>query len=406
MRVNHLNIERGIGGNTADLTIDRQGMSIRTVYKGTISPPNNSINLSPGVYGEYAEPINESALLRGDEVMFSPTSGVDIGNVPFRPERVLFAGYYYNHYGHFITESISRLWALGSHLDVDKIIFVMGGVIPGRKRDDIIHDIMPEGVPEVEILEQACSFREVLVPQPGFVIRRSFNENYWNWLREVSLRVLDPEEHNSVDTPLYLSRSDTPHTRRYAYGEKELEEGLRQSGVCVVQPEKLNFADQIRMVAKHKTVIGLEGSQLHSMMFTMGKKNTVQLDFRKVNPNYIIIDEMLGNEAHYPLLKVPSVYQNFVLGRGVDEPYVFDPQKAADAISSVLGVKITTPDLKKDTRRLFAASWINWWSRSAYDAITGSPMARPPSVWGTPPRVWGLTSEQHRSNVECLLAAL
>ncbi|MTH80108.1 glycosyltransferase family 61 protein [Paracoccus aestuariivivens] len=338
--------------------------------------------------------------------MFVPTRGGDLSNLPHRSERVLFAGYYFNHYGHFITESLARLWALDQCGNVDKIIFVMGGVVPGQLRDGVIKTIIPENAPEIEIVEQACSFDEIIVPQSGFVIRKSFNENYWKWLRKLSADIMESDQHNSIDTPLYLSRSATPETRRYAYGEKELEAGLKKAGIRVVQPEKLSFSDQVKIVSEHKTVIGLEGSQLHSLLFTMGKKKSIQLDFRKVNPNYLLIDDMLGNEKHYPLLQLPEQYQKFILGRDNDEPYIFDPQKAAEAIGSALGIKIVAPELTQDTKKAFAASWINWWTRSAYNALTKSPMAKPLSAWGSPPRIWGLTGEQHRSNVACLLAAI
>lgn len=53
-------------------------------------------------------------------------AGYPFENSTYRDEKVVYCGYLINHWGHFLAESVSRLWfALESKEEVDKYVFYL-----------------------------------------------------------------------------------------------------------------------------------------------------------------------------------------------------------------------------------------------------------------------------------------
>lgn len=333
-------------------------------YPLAILLPKLNGSANEGVFEQDGTPVEASSLIRGKYKIRGPKEGLLDKVARSDPSTVLFGGYYFNHFGHFISESLSRLWSYRDLSKIDKIVFLKGDQ-DRLGRSDVLKYFIPESdLPKVEIVSEATQYREIIIPDPGYVIRSSFNLNHWVWMRQVSDLIEKTKDVEKRSEPLYLSRSSQGAGKRVGFGEVDLETSLAESGFRVVKPEKMPFLDQVRLLLEHDTIVGLEGSQLHNLMFSRGGKRVIQLDYRPVNGNYVLIDKMLGNDASYIGVTFPKPYEGFQMSGGVTEPFIFEPQIAADHIANLTSWKVKPVCLSKETRIAFAMNWLQWWDRN------------------------------------------
>ncbi|MDT1064629.1 glycosyltransferase 61 family protein [Paracoccus sp. CPCC 101403] len=350
--------------NPEELHVSNSSLTVRSYSFAAVIPQLNG-STNEGAFEKDGTPIDGSSLRRAKRIYRGPKEEFNAAPTRREASAVLFGGYYFNHFGHFITEGLSRLWKYGELSDIDKIVFLKGD-LDRLGRSDVLKHLIPEAdLCKIEIITEATQYDEVIIPDPGFVIRSSFNANHWSWLKRATDMVEARGRIQKRPEPLYLSRSSQDVTKRLGYGELELEAALMNAGFRVITPEKLPFLQQVRILAEHDTIVGLEGSHLHNLIFSRGEKRVIQLDYRPVNGNFLLIDRMLSNDASYINIVQPRRYEGFITSDGVTEPFIFDPSVAADHIAELISWKVNPVPLSSDTRRAFAMNWLVWWDRNA-----------------------------------------
>lgn len=330
------------------------------VFDGAYIVPKSKGNKNKGgVYRADGSPVAKSALARGKFLYQSPGKRRFNNSVEIRDENVVFAGHYFDHFGHFLLESLARIWAISSEEDISKIIYIPGEGVAGKFLP-LLREIFLDASIEVEILTSPVRYRKVVVPEPGIIIKKSINSNYQKYLRKISEKFFDPKSLEKYKEPLYLSRAGLGQKQRLAYGERELEAALQEAHIRTVRPEKLKFSDQLKLIHQHDLILGFEGSQMHNVLFSDGGKKILYFDYRPVNSNYVMIDKLMGNDSVYLSTEPPVEYRKFVPGGLTSEPFIFDPGKLSLDIQKITGVRISPPVITKASRVEFAAHWSSW----------------------------------------------
>jgi capsular polysaccharide biosynthesis protein len=100
---------------------------------------------------------------------------------------------------------------------------------------------------------------------------------------------------------IYLTRSKLKSRDRKAAEELELENRMRNEGFEIFAPEQLSFTDQVRMFNSAKWVVGTIGSAFHTCLFARPNPDRAlfMMTWDKINPRYLMIDEMTGQRSHY-----------------------------------------------------------------------------------------------------------
>jgi hypothetical protein len=248
-----------------------------------------------------ADPGLESVRHRPPELLEIPRGA------PRVDQPVLYLGRLRAHWGHFLTESISRLWALSDAgvpadagllfqhfrkrgVDFVKRFFDHAGIDPGRVLD-------PNSV---------TTFSDVLVPHPSFSLGgQAFRRHVA--LPERIAEAICGDARVEDERPVYLSRRNA--AQRRVDGEQELEEVLTARGAMVVSPETLGYEDQVRLFNRHSVFIGWIGSAFHSLLYALPGRtrrtvvfgDTVSYYDRGYFPDYFMIDALKGIRATYVL---------------------------------------------------------------------------------------------------------
>lgn len=259
-----------------------------------------------GILDQTGKPVRRASLERWSRtILLSPQPPAD-EIVPHLDEEVIFAGYISHHYGHFLLESLSRLWAYknsplrivwagGQYFEPwSPEIFLMLGIDPDRHL----------------ILREPLRFSKIWVPTPGYIIPRMFHHHQKDALATVEC-VKGTEK-------VYLSRH-TFHSPIYNVGgEDRLEERLRSYGWRIVHPETLPVADQVRLFATSRAIAGIEGSALHTAVLCKDMKARL-INLRRPDPN----------RNYDTIARTAEIEQDDL--RGQLRPDPADPKRAAFA---------------------------------------------------------------------------
>jgi capsular polysaccharide biosynthesis protein len=227
---------------------------------------------------------------------------------------VLFCGHLMKHYGHFVIESMSRLWARQMFPNLP-ILFTS----PRKWRDpppygnDVIDAL---GLRErLQLVSRPTLYRHVVSPAPAI----EYRWKAYSVADEPHVAVASALEsrgsRRAWRNPVYLTRSGLPDTLRKSGAEPELEAELAKRGFDVVRPEELTLQEQIGLFERAPLVVGTLGSALHTALFARTGATLGILNWGRGFEHYLLVDAVKRHTAHY----IKSVHR-----RLEDEVYVID----------------------------------------------------------------------------------
>jgi len=209
---------------------------------------------------------------------------------------VVFAGHLSYHFGHFILESLSRLWYASQHPERPIVWACRPEPVPpawhGWQRQ--LLDVL--GIRnEVLLLTEPTRFRSVDVPQPGYRVKDFFARQHADFLATYPARARDP------GLRVWLSRSGTA-SEYHSLHAGRLEQQLAEHGWTIVQPETLPISEQLELLATAGRVAGEQGSAFH-LLVLLADVRGLEVDVicrdpsrpvEEQNQNYRLIAEMRG----------------------------------------------------------------------------------------------------------------
>ncbi len=215
----------------------------------------------------------------------------------FRDERVVYCGYFARGWGHFLLESISRLWyATEDDPDVDAYIFFTGENGP----TDIITGNFCEffrllGIlDKVRIINRPECFREVILPGLSYSFNHYYTDSYPALLDRVAEEAVK-EAGNMADRPkrVYLSRRHVYDKKHFYGGERYREYGLdmlddyfERNGFHIIYPERITLPELIVLLRNADTVATESGSCAHNLLFLPNKAENIIIERHALGNDY------------------------------------------------------------------------------------------------------------------------
>lgn len=199
-----------------------------------------------------------------DTAITSPLPHTSLAELEPIQGPVIYAGPYHRHFGHFVAESMHRLYAKSffHHLRGARVAFLgnskgFNPITPwfvevldlcGVDRDDII------------IVDKPTRFSELHVPVQGRVLGgKALFETY----ADIFVPRLGPVD--TDEAPLvYFSRSKHMFSGSYL-GETLVEKVLSEAGFRIVYPEALHASTVVRLIMASRVSLFCEGSAVHNI---------------------------------------------------------------------------------------------------------------------------------------------
>lgn len=250
-----------------------------------------------------------------------PTPGDDPGHGPGHgqgegapePEPVdlgpaLYLGPLITHYGHFLINTLPRLWPLATD----------SGARGGPRLRLVCHRFEPPGawdgleflaailgglgyrIDQVESFERPVRIAELIVPEPALVEQAAVHDVFGQLCRRIGRPFWDEAQVDTQERPVWLSKTGLGQGIARIVNEAELEHELARRGVEIVSPEASSFADQVRLISRRRIVMGSAGSAFHTTAFAAPGRRVVGLNWQlALNANFALVDRVSGTDARY-----------------------------------------------------------------------------------------------------------
>lgn len=313
------------------------------VFNDVIFHPNFK-----ALYDKNGSLIRESAIVRwrpdnfiGAPNRIDPVADIEIKNIDI----AVYGGILFdNHFGHFICESMSRLWPLVEE-NVDNVIQRapwLFATSSGKQALDVSPPFLTQTMsslkrlgmmPQVE--NQPVFIRRALVPDAAHQIGIAGHPIFRELCRKIGGDILSRSAaHTDASFEgerVYLSRAQLSSNRRRIAGEAELAQLLQENGFKVVYPERLPFRDQIALFSGAHTIIGCIGSAFHTQIFAPRiQPQLVCITDEKPSLTYFNFDAMCSTSSIYVLGLSESSFRS---------KYVKHQVLSMKAIPQALGLK-------------------------------------------------------------------
>ncbi len=177
----------------------------------------------------------------------------------------MFAGISYGHFGHFITESLSRIWALDELRDkIDGLVFTPKFQMADNMRPfDVYRELLDGLGVDLPILCPTGPIRidRLYVPKQGFGLGdlTGGSRKFRDYINHHAGRSVTAKGGRKI----YISRSELPRDRGGILGEAKLEAYLAAEGYEIFHPQKATKLDQLAQYKQAERIIAVDCSPLH-----------------------------------------------------------------------------------------------------------------------------------------------
>ena len=228
-----------------------------------------------------------------------------------------YGGVLIGHFGHFLFESLARLWGVDQlNTELQSIVFVKGWGLMGPDGQGAL--MVPHFVDEALRLLSLGGERTVIHQKPVRYQRLVVASQLYGsrllrghpYFHQFVHRLKGVKPVNQVKddcSGVYISR------RKLLGGggllcEAVLEENLRRYGYTIIYPEELTIEQQVSIYNTNRRLIFAEGSALHLFCFVATEQHDVVVIDRRVQGIPHVIDQIISFGA-------PKIHEiNCVIG--------------------------------------------------------------------------------------------
>ena len=245
------------------------------------------------------------------------------GQIAKFDQKVVFAGMLIPQYGHFLIDTMARLWA--ADLDPDLPLLFLKHPDDWVEYPDYVRTIFDAlGLSSrIVTIDEPTLFREVVCPAPTFEYRSKVFSIADRPHRRVADRLVERPSPRWA-RPVYLSRSGLLSNQRKFAVELELEEEVQRRGVDIARPETLELAEQIALFEQAPVILGTVGSAFHTALFSRSSGNALGLlTWGRGIENYLLVDSIKSHQSHY----IQSL-------TGIEEKFTLDVERSLRLLES------------------------------------------------------------------------
>jgi len=264
-----------------------------------------------GIFDRSGNPINTAFDRHGPEGkpadrQLVATSNLIANNSLAKNQTYIYGGFVHLHYGHFIVNTLPRLWPILRHgIGEHRILFIGQATPADWFRIPFMRDFFGAlGInsDRIEFVDSPTVIPRLIIPHPSFQEQHFAHRVFGQLCREIGRRIIkvnDIESRMNLK-PIYLSKNKlTSGVARFS-NESILIEKLYKSGFEIVYPELLEPSEQISMMRTRKFIFGTIGSAFHNSVFSRTSAELVCISRDShPNSNFMLLDRLSGSSVRY-----------------------------------------------------------------------------------------------------------
>lgn len=309
-------VQRGDTGQGPDTPPDPEtgwSRGLREVRAARVVPPvAGGLVQASGLLDAAGAYVPEGALWRRDRPI--STAPQDPGRIEEKLEGTwLWGGPLWLHFGHFLAESLARLWPLESHQgQIDGVLFT-----PKRPRNadrikrwqwQVFSQLCP-GL-DIKVAAAPVEVENLLVPGQGFGLGpisagtpefRAFMQGRFG----AQIAPDGPER-------LYISRSRFEFRKGSLIGEERFERHLEAHGYTIFHPQEHDIPTQIARYKAARQVIAAEGSAIHMLAMVAPPEQKLAIAVRRRSSATGYLENHLRAFAGIEALSIDALLRNWM----------------------------------------------------------------------------------------------
>lgn len=185
-------------------------------------------------------------------------------------------------WGHFLVDSISRLWYAVRNPNM-KIAFCGYGFAAGKLGSPYTDFFKYLGIPVENLIDirRPTEFKKIIVPEMSYVADLYYSDEYTHLFDVVGKNVeVSCAGKMRIAERIYFTRCQFKGNgvRFREIGEKELEEILQYNGYEVIAPEQHTFEEQILLYRNCRSFASLSGTVAHNILFAHSLEELIVLN--------------------------------------------------------------------------------------------------------------------------------
>ena len=252
-------------------------------------------------------------------------------------ETVVFCGYIYQHWGHFLVESTARLWYfLKNDSSVDKYIFFLDENMPRTIGGNFREFLELLGIwDKTEFIHKPVRYRKVIIPEPAYLCMQYWSEAYISVFDTVAQNVIPDSSWEKPDR-IFFTRSHFAKDSGYEFGMDSLDHFFHKNGFSVLAPEKMSLSQMIFTIRNAETVATISGTLPHNMLFGNSGQKLLILERLVINVDHqVCVDQMrslnaVRIDANFPIYTIDThgpymVGCNHILNRFAEDSCLLPP---------------------------------------------------------------------------------
>ena len=196
-----------------------------------------------------------------------PEQEINYKSINKLSETVIYAGIMVDHFGHFIIDTLNRLWYFIKYNDQKhKIVFTHYKYKEYSSRPSFQNEFLKLlGIPteRVLVIDEPTFFEKVIVPKQSVYWYSSYNKALLGLIYDKLAKSVTPKRCDKV----YISKTKVVESDSFLFNEEYFEEFFSSHGFEVIYPEQLSVQDQISYMSGAKVIACTSGTLSHLVMF-------------------------------------------------------------------------------------------------------------------------------------------
>lgn len=214
--------------------------------------------------------------------------------------RTLYLGTFMNHYGHFITESLSRYWRQEAAAFDNVVAYPFmhnNGAILVQNFHRHLAGLLDVPIDRMTILRGQTVFDEIVVPEQLWTYNTHVNAH----MREIYGRISARHAGKASSGRIFLSRTDSLRLGNVP----AVEEVFASFGFRILYPERIGIVDQLSLYANCEILAGLSGSAMHNCLFARPGLMTIEVGDARARRHPVLMQQIANELAQVEACFIP-----------------------------------------------------------------------------------------------------
>ena len=265
-----------------------QKLKFTKINNGIVTPfksiDDNNYIYEGGIYNSKGNLIKSSIRDYDSDCLYkyNDIHEIDIEDFLFVPSNSVFIGHITNHYGHFLLETMSRFWVfLFNYLhkfQIKNIVFIKW-IDENYKYNlfEIISNMLNLNKYKIIFVNEPTKFENIFIPQKLCNINKKILIEQ-KFIYDELLKSCYFNPNAKIHKKIYITRF---RGSKRVKNENDIINLFKKYNFYILNPEVKNFRNDIFLYKQATIIAGLDGSNLHNVVFANNKTNLIYISSQR-----------------------------------------------------------------------------------------------------------------------------